>query len=69
MVIKTIKSGDKELDDCVYQDELLSRAVRDLHNFNKPITLTLDSGQRITISKVREGADFSTRLLSVTIKN
>jgi len=69
MVLKTILSGDEELTQSKYQTELLYIATQNLHSLNLPITLVLDSGEKITISKVLEGSDFSTRLLSVTIKS
>jgi len=69
MVVKAILSGDEELSQSKYQTELLYIATQNLHNLNQSITIVLDSGEKITISKVLEGSDFSTRLLSVTIKN
>ncbi|MEI7890692.1 MAG: hypothetical protein WCI36_01855 [bacterium] len=69
MVVKTILSGEERLTQSNYQIQLLEKAIENLRDFNIGATLVLDSGQRITISKVLEGSDYSTRLLSVTIQN
>lgn len=67
MLVTTILSGEVELEVKHSQAKTLDNAVQNLRNFDSAITITLDSGKKIIISKVLEGGDSSDTLLSVTI--
>ena len=67
MLVTAILSGDEETLEKKYQSKSLLLAVSQLSILDAPLTIVLDSGQRITISKVLEGGDPSTRLLTADI--
>lgn len=67
MLIAAILSGEDELEVKHSQAKTLDNAVQNLRNSDSAITIVLNSGKRILISKVLEGGDNSDRLLSVTI--
>ena len=67
MLITAILSGDEETIEKTYQSKALIMAANELSIMNKPITILLDNGQKIMISKVLEGGDPTTRMLTVAI--
>ncbi|NTW27081.1 MAG: hypothetical protein HGA36_02030 [Candidatus Moranbacteria bacterium] len=67
MLLLAILSGENELEMRHTQAKTLDVAVQNLRNYDQPITLVLNSGKRITISKALEGGDNSEYSLSVSI--
>lgn len=67
MLLLAILSRENELEVKHTQAKTLDIAVQNLRNYDHPITLVLNSGKRITISKALEGGDSSEYSLSVSI--
>jgi hypothetical protein len=69
MLIGAILSGEEAIERTNTQIEVLEKALRNLREANMNITIVLDSGKKIVISRVLEGGDSHNRFLDIEIQD